>query len=570
MWSCVMFYGYAEGGARLAGLVMLAQLVPAAVLGPLLGPIGDRFPRGTALSVTYAVNGVLLVAMAAAIASRAPIAVVVVIASVFVTAVSVARPIHYAALSQLTDTPADLARSYAASDFIYGVTLFVGPVASGLIIERIGFWAVPGCCAVVMLSAAALTTRLGLPVVEGDRGSESSLDEVVAGIVTVARDHGLLALTLLGGVCAFCMTSLDILSVSYASQVLRGDASTAGIVMGAAGVGAAIGAAGASLLLMRARLASPAVLGLAAAGLPLLGMTVTGWLPTAVLLLGLCGAGIALTLVATRTLMVRVTDGAILTRVFAVQESFLMFGYGLGAVIAPLFIARFGAAVAYVPLAVVVVVLALATWPQLRRLDAIAVFIPDVLHVLRRVPFLAGMAPPALEQLSREAEWQNVPAGSVVFREGERADAFYVVDEGEFSVKVAGEDGPQTIGAGDVFGEIPIHGSTSRTATVTALGPSRVVRLGRDEFVSAVTGRAQGHAMAGLLSEDPEHVRIVAALTRRPQDVDDLERHLGVEPGSLQPILDELVTRGILRTSVVYHPSFGSRQRTRSGLLDDL
>ena len=65
-------------------------------------------------------------------------------------------------------------------------------------------------------------------------------------------------------------------------------------------------------------------------------------------------------------------------------------------------------------------------------------------------------------------------------------------------------------------------------------------------------------------------MRIVAALTRRPQDVDDLERHLGVERGSLQPILDELVTSGILRTSVTYHPSFGSRQRTRSGLLDEL
>ena len=110
----------------------------------------------------------------------------------------------------------------------------------------------------------------------------------------------------------------------------------------------------------------------------------------------------------------------------------------------------------------------------------------------------------------------------------------------------------------------------ARTATATALQPSRVVRLGRDEFVSAVTGKAQGHAMDGLLSEDPERVRIVAALTRRPQDVDALERHLGVEPGSLQPILDELVTSGILRTSVNYHPSFGGRKRTRSGLLDNL
>ena len=307
-----------------------------------------------------------------------------------------------------------------------------------------------------------------------------------------------------------------------------------------------------------------------AAGLPLLVMTAVGQLPPAVLFLGLGGAGIALTLVATRTLIQRVTDARILGRVFAVQESLTNIGLALGAVVAPALITGFGPGAAYAPLALSVIVLALLAWPRLRRLDAVAVFVPEVLHVLRRVPFLAAMAPPALERLSREAQWQNVPAGSVVFREGERADAFYVVDEGEFSVKVADEDSPQTLGAGDVFGEIPIHGSTSRTATVTALAPSRVVRIGRDEFVGAVTGRAQGRAMDGLLSEDPEHVRIVAALTRRPQDVDDLERHLGVESGSLKPILDELVARGILRSSVTYHPSFGSRQRTRSGLLDDL
>ena len=485
-------------------------------------------------------------------------------------AIAASRPIHFAALSQLAETPAHLVRSYAASDFVRGGSLFVGPVVAGILVERIGFWIVAGCCAIAMLSGAALVTRLRLPAVDVDHGDDDGVGGVLAGVGAVARDRGLLALMLLVGVCAFCSGSLDILGVSYAEEVLHGGESTAGITVGAVGIGSMLGAALATVLVLRARLAPPVVLGLVAAGLPLLVMTAIGQLPPAVLLLGLGGAGITLTHVATRTLVQRVTDARILSRVFAVQESLDILGLALGAVIAPVLITGFGPAAAYAPLALAMILLALLAWPRLRRLDAIAVFIPEVLRVLRRVPFLAGMAPPALERLSREAQWQNVPAGAVVFREGERAEAFYVVEQGEFSVTVAGEDSPTTIGAGDVFGEIPIHGSTSRTATVTALAPSRVVRLGRDEFVGAVTGRAQGRAMDGLLSEDPEHVRIVAALTRRPQDVDDLERHLGVEPGSLQPILDELVTRGILRTSVVYHPSFGSRQRTRSGLLDDL
>ena len=71
VWSCLMLYGFAEGGARLAGLLMLGQLLPAAILGAPLGTLGDRFPRGAALSATYAIECLLLVGLAVAFAVHA-------------------------------------------------------------------------------------------------------------------------------------------------------------------------------------------------------------------------------------------------------------------------------------------------------------------------------------------------------------------------------------------------------------------------------------------------------------------------------------------------------------------
>ena len=374
-----MFFGYDEGGARLAGFVVLAQLIPAGVLGTPLGSLGDRFPRGSALSATYAVQGVVLAFLTFAFAANLPIVVIVTIASVGVTVGSLGRPIHFAALSQLSTTPKSLTRSYAASDFIRGVSLFVGPVVAGLLVARIGYWAVAGCCAIVMLCASGLTTRLNLPVAvverEDDRGGEGAL----AAVGVVIRNDGLRVLMLLVLACAFCLGSLEILSVSYADEVLNGDHSFSGVVMGSVGIGGAIGAALASVLVLRAKLAQPIALGLVAGGLPLLVMTMVGQLPLAVLLLAVGGAGIALALGATRTLVVRITDARILTRVFSVQESLSLLGAGLGAVVAPVLIEWLGASDAYAPLGLLLIALAPFAWLRLRRLGAVALLVSDVL-----------------------------------------------------------------------------------------------------------------------------------------------------------------------------------------------
>ena len=93
-WAGVLFLAYNLGGATLAGLVLLVQLVPAALLAPYLGSLSDRMSRGTALSLAYLVEAAFLTALAAAIWAEASLVVVVSLSTLATISVSIARPLH--------------------------------------------------------------------------------------------------------------------------------------------------------------------------------------------------------------------------------------------------------------------------------------------------------------------------------------------------------------------------------------------------------------------------------------------------------------------------------------------
>jgi CRP-like cAMP-binding protein len=92
--------------------------------------------------------------------------------------------------------------------------------------------------------------------------------------------------------------------------------------------------------------------------------------------------------------------------------------------------------------------------------------------------------------------WVDVPQGHAVISQGEEGDAYYVVSEGRFSVTVDGRLREHTIGVGAGFGEIALLRQVPRTATVTALEDSRVLRIERDDFLATVTGTEDGHRVA--------------------------------------------------------------------------
>lgn len=92
---------------------------------------------------------------------------------------------------------------------------------------------------------------------------------------------------------------------------------------------------------------------------------------------------------------------------------------------------------------------------------------------------------PAADRAALEAEFETVTLhrGEVLVRQGDQADALFIVVFGRFDVHVAGRDATVAeIGAGSPVGEIAFLAGGTRTATVTASRDSVVLKLGRADF----------------------------------------------------------------------------------------
>ena len=87
--------------------------------------------------------------------------------------------------------------------------------------------------------------------------------------------------------------------------------------------------------------------------------------------------------------------------------------------------------------------------------------------VLKRVPLFSGLDDRELQEIAAQMRERRFAAGDTVTQEGAGGAGFFVVEEGEAEVSVAG-DQRGSIGPGDYFGEIALLTGSDRTATITA------------------------------------------------------------------------------------------------------
>src|SRR4051794_34252369 len=107
---------------------------------------------------------------------------------------------------------------------------------------------------------------------------------------------------------------------------------------------------------------------------------------------------------------------------------------------------------------------------------------PGGVHsVLPEIPIFALMPPEVRTLVVASLEPVSYSFGEVVVREGEPADAFYVIVFGTArAVKRTdnGDDVPlDTLGPGDSFGFVELIEETPRAAAVRASGPLQALRL---------------------------------------------------------------------------------------------
>jgi CRP-like cAMP-binding protein len=103
-------------------------------------------------------------------------------------------------------------------------------------------------------------------------------------------------------------------------------------------------------------------------------------------------------------------------------------------------------------------------------------------HELARIELLAGLPGETLAKLGQRMERQEVAAGTVLVREGEPDDRFYVLLTGVLAVSQRDLGARSVLRPGDYFGEVAPAMSIPRTATVSAMTPAVVASCDRATF----------------------------------------------------------------------------------------
>jgi MFS family permease len=486
-WIAMLVFAYRAGGVAATGLVAAIQLIPAAAAAPFAGVLGDRVPRERALLVGYLVQAAVMGATGAAMLASAPTQLVYALAAASATSIVVTRPVQGALLPSLAHSPEQLTAVNSSASMIEGVSTFLGPVLAGLVI---GGWD-PGWVfvgAAVWLLASAFPVALihahGV-VVESSGGG--IVRDALLGFRSIARRPAPRLLLGLGAAQTVGWGALDVLIVVLCLRVLAMDQSGVGYLNGAFGIGGLAGGIATLALVGRARLAPAIVLGIGVWGTPLALTAFVSEPVVAGVLLAFAGLGHALLDVSSRTQLQRVVPDELLSRILGVQEAARMGGLAIGCLLAPALVAGLGSRGALVVVGAALPVLGACSWRGLTRADDEARAPIREIALLRGLPMFAPLSLVGVERLAANLQPLEVPAGTVVIREGDPGDRFFFVEEGELAVTIEGRT-ISTLGPGDGFGEIALLRDEPRMATVSAITSARVFTLERDVFLEVVTG----------------------------------------------------------------------------------
>ena len=110
-------------------------------------------------------------------------------------------------------------------------------------------------------------------------------------------------------------------------------------------------------------------------------------------------------------------------------------------------------------------------------------------EVLRQIPFFADMEAARLKLLAFMSQRVAYDAGKMLFRQGDSADAAYLVIEGEADVLVETPTGPvaiATVGPNKIVGEMAILCDMPRSATVRAKTRLVALRIAKEPFLRLV------------------------------------------------------------------------------------
>jgi MFS family permease len=488
----VSVYAYAQDGEKAVGIVFLLRLVPAGLLAPFVGVLGDRYRRELVLFVSALLRCGLCAGAAVAVAMDGPSVLVYALAILTSIANAPYKSAQQAIMPTLAATPNELTAANAVSSTVESLAFFLGPALAGVLLALSGTDVVFAVAAAMFGAASLVLLRLHAPRSEVAKEVQAStiFSECIAGFRVVFQHRELRVLMGLFTAQTLIAGLMLVFLVVVAIELLDIGESGVGWLNSAFGVGALLGALGALGLTGAKRLSPGFLVGLLLWGLPLVVLGLWSPVIIAFVLFAIMGAGNSLVDVAGYTLVQRAVPDEVLARVFGVLQFFLLSALGIGGLLAPILTDIFGLENALIISGLFLPVLVALFGRTVAKIDAEAAA-PEAqeLRLLTGVPIFAPLPGTALEHIAGRLVPLRIEPGTVILREGDAGDRFYVIVEGEVEVSAEGKT-IATQGPGGYFGEIALLKDVPRTATVKAKTRVVLYALDREDFLATVTGHA--------------------------------------------------------------------------------
>ncbi len=482
-------WAFRHGGTSAVGLVGLARLLPGAVALPFGAWAADRFPRRRVVTLVFLVMTAAQLAIAGALASDAPAAVVYGLIALNSIAGTPYRPAHLALAPLVARSPAELVAMNVTAGTLEGVVTFLGPALAALLLLSVDPWVVVAVSSLAALGGMSAVVGINVDVDPSKamrRVRDRPRDALMGGLTELRANVDMAVIVGCFVAQIFVRGILGVLLVSVSFDLIHLGSSGVGWLAAAMGVGGIVGAMYAVTLTGHRRLAKPFVLALVLWGFPI---AVVGLLPNTVVAIAALltiGVGNAILDVAGFTLIQRLGIDRTLGRVFGVLYTFGIAMGGLGSLAAPALISSLGLRTVLIVVGSILPAVSLVLLSKFRSIDDHSEPLPEVLALLTRIPLLSPLPPTTLEKLATRSDTAEKSTGDVVVTEGDPGELFYVIAEGEVVVSRAGRS-VGTLGPGDQFGEIALLRNTGRTATVVATCPTRLITIDGADFVDALS-----------------------------------------------------------------------------------
>ncbi len=500
----------------------ICRWLPGLLLTSYGGVMADRYQRVTILIVSALASAAVMAAMVVVVATNAPPGLILVL----VAASAVALAPYQSAAGALTPEVVgekDLAAANSLFSALENLVVVLGPGIGGLLLltgrPAIGV-AINAASFVV---AAAVISRLRVRSRGGADSEDSALRQWKAGLSALAAQPVAVAVVLFCALDSAVYGASTVLYVPLSVRLGTGANGYSYLLAGAA-LGGFLGVGLANRLSGGSRLA-PVIMGsICLQALPYLVTVAVDSPALAAVLQVASGVGMVIVDVLALTSLQRDLPRETLGRVLGIFDTVLLAGILLASLATGILLAHTDVNVALVAVGAGIPALGLAGLPALLRADrtsaAVARRLRPRVELLAGLDLLDGADRRTLERLAAAAEEIVMPGGEVVIREGDEADALWILTRGELSVSAIG-DGPvpralAVVTAPGYVGELGLLHGIPRTATVRTSEESVLLRIGGQDFLSALEA---GQASPSLLAVAGIRMARTPGRSVRPQSV---------------------------------------------------